>query len=778
LNPRGENALLYPAGHLTRTRLENLGGNSAVELLLGSVPNVRVVLVRTRGLWGSRFSYANSRELNLRRILWKGFLSLLANGLFFGPRRRVDIEFDEPADLPRTADRLTLNRYLERFYNQDSSPNTYVPYTIWQRGGVRELPEPRAGRGLAEELASVPATTRQLVAEHLRELSGGGLSDLRDQDRLANDLGLDSLARAELIFWLEKEFGFPQSGPDSLQTVGEVMLAACGEAVSSGGAGVRPPPVRWFADRRGAHRVTIPEGDTITSIFLQQAARGPGRAAAADQISGVKTYRDLITAILVLQPVLRKLPGEYVGIMLPASVAADVLFLSALFAGKTPVMVNWTVGSRSMLHSLDLLGVRHVLTAEALVGRLEADGTDLSRLKERFLLLEQVGQGLSLACKVRAAIRSRLSWRNLEEASPPPNAAVLFTSGSESLPKAVPLTHANILAVLRDTIPFIDIHENDRVLGMLPPFHAMGLVSTTVLPLCAGFKVIHSPNPTDGAVLARLTEAYQATLIVGTPTFLGGIARASEPGQLATLRAIVTAAEKCPPAVYAALAERCPQAHVLEDYGLTECSLTVSINDHNDPKPGTIGRMLPSLDWAVVDVESGQPVPAGRTGMLLVRGPTVFGGYLNYGGPSPFTEFQGQSWYRTGDLVHCDANGVFTFDGRLKRFVKLGGEMISLPAIEEVLAGRCPPPEPNGGPVLAVEATPTDERPEIVLFTTGALSREEANSHIRDAGLSPIHNIRRVVRLDAIPVLGTGKTNYRALRELLRSGRGDAGPVG
>jgi long-chain-fatty-acid--[acyl-carrier-protein] ligase len=147
---RGENALMYPAGRLTRTRLEDLGGNSAAELLLGSVPNVRVVLVRTRGLWGSRFSYANSRELNLRRILWKCFRSLLANGLFFGPRRRVDIEFEEPADLPRTADRLTLNRYLERFYNQGALPNTYVPYALWERGGVREQPEPRAARDWTE----------------------------------------------------------------------------------------------------------------------------------------------------------------------------------------------------------------------------------------------------------------------------------------------------------------------------------------------------------------------------------------------------------------------------------------------------------------------------------------------------------------------------------------------------------------------------------------------------------------------------------------------------
>jgi long-chain-fatty-acid--[acyl-carrier-protein] ligase len=155
--------------------------------------------------------------------------------------------------------------------------------------------------------------------------------------------------------------------------------------------------------------------------------------------------------------------------------------------------------------------------------------------------------------------------------------------------------------------------------------------------------------------------------------------------------------------------------------------------------------------------------------MLLLRGPSIFGGYLKYDGPSPFVDFDGHSWYRTGDLVHYDADGVFTFDGRLKRFVKLGGEMISLPAIEAALAEHCPPPDPDKGPVLAVEATPTDEHPEIVLFTTTDLSREQANTHIRAAGLSPLYSIRRVIRLEAIPVLGTGKTDYRALQEMLKT---------
>jgi len=170
----------------------------------------------------------------------------------------------------------------------------------------------------------------------------------------------------------------------------------------------------------------------------------------------------------------------------------------------------------------------------------------------------------------------------------------------------------------------------------------------------------------------------------------------------------------------------------------------------------------------VVDMQAGHRVGPGGRGMLLVRGPSVFGGYLAHEGESPFVEFEGQAWYRTGDLVTQDEDGVLTFAGRLKRFTKLGGEMISLPAIEAVLAERLAPEEEDG-PSLAVEAAPGDGHPEIVLFTTLEVDRKTANRHIRDAGLSALHNVRRVVRLPELPVLGTGKTDYRALRERLEA---------
>jgi len=761
---RGENLVLYPSGTLYRSRYEDLRGNSAVERLLRELPDVRVVLVRTRGLWGSSFSLAAGRVPNVAENVRRQAVHLLQSLIFFAPRRTVTLELHEPPDLPRNGPRHELNRFLERYYNEDAPPALYVPYTPWERGGPRALPDPVFDSGHAA-LAQVPAATRRLVYGYLEQATGR--KDLRDADRLAEDLGLDSLAKTELALWLAKEFGLGGEDVDALQTVGDVLLAARGQSVVVRPVELKPVPARWFRPRPDV-RLHPPPGDTVTAAFLTQAARGPGRVAVADQVSGARTYRDLITAVLALRPQVEALPGERVGILLPASVAAAVTYLTALFAGKVPVMINWTTGARNMAHALELTGMQRVLTAGPVVARLESQGTDLSVLHDRLVRLEALRAGLGRGRRLAAAWQAHTRWGVLERVRVPPTAAILLTSGSEASPKAVPLTHANILSNLRDLLAVIDVRASDRLLGFLPPFHSFGLTVTMVLPLVAGVPVVYHANPTEAWVLARLIEAYRATLLVGTPTFLAGIVRARGTARLDSLRLAVTGAEKCPERTYAALREACPQAVILEGYGVTECGPVIAVNRPADPRPGTIGHVLPSMEFVVVDPDTGRPVPPDTTGLLLVRGPNVFPGYLGTDAAAPFVEFDGRSWYRTGDLVSAAADGTLTFRGRLKRFVKLGGEMVSLPAIEAALEEQFAA-DADEGPLLAVTATPDADPPEIVLFTTRDIDRATANRLIRAAGLSPLHNVSRVERVAAIPVLGTGKTDYRALAELLRS---------
>ena len=746
---QGDNLLLWPAGRVYHGYKESLGANSSVELIFKNLPGARIVLVRTRGLWGSGFSWASGKEPLVVPVLLKGALQLLASLIFFAPRRKVAIEFCEPTDLPRDADRNKFNRFLEDFYNTDAPPNTYVPYSIWEKGGTKTLPEPEIA-ALQSDYSAIPDSTRQIVIKNLSQLSG--VSNLKETDRLAADLGM--------------EFGFRQADADAMQTVGDVMLAACGRFVYLATASLKPVRPGWFRHKIN-RRISLSAGESVTEIFLSQAARQPGRVVIADQITGAKSYRDIITACVAFRPLIKQLEGEHVGIMLPASVTANIVYLATLFAEKVPVMVNWTAGPRNILASLDSVGVKHVLTSKALVDRIALQGIDLSAVTERFSFLEQLSEKISRGRKLTAWLTAHLSWASLRNAKVPQTAVILFTSGSETVPKAVPLSHSNLIANIRDVLNTVKLYETDRLIGFLPPFHSFGINVTMLLPLLAGAQAVYSPNPTEADTLAKIIDAYGVTVLVGTPTFVGGIVRVATEKQLDSLRFAVTGAEKCPQQVYDMMAAKCKKAVILEGYGVTECSPIVALNDETAPRPFSIGKLLPSLECLLLHPETSEPLPLPATGILLVRGPSVFAGYLNYSGKSPFVEIDGKQWYSTGDLVCVDHDGFLTFQGRLKRFAKLGGEMISLPAIESILEASFPS-ESDKGPTLAVEATEA-EQPELVLFTSRDIEREEANKKIREAGLSGLHSIRRVIKLDSIPLLGTGKTDYRALKQLLKT---------
>jgi len=769
---RGRNILLYPAGGILRGRYEELGGKSGVEVILRRAPGARVVLVRTVGLWGSALSWASGRKPSFSGVLGRVLRALVLSGVFFIPRRAVCIRLHEPDDFPRGGDRTEINRYLERFYNEEAPPRTYVPYTPWERGGTRVLPEPVMGAG-GDLSGAELAEWRQEILEYLAAETG--IRDIGDRHHLGRDLGLDSLDRAEMLAWLEERHGIRLTDVESLQKVGDLVAALSGRA-GDAPLELKPLPGAWFSEKDPHLKLDFPEGKTVTEVFLAAAGRQPGKLIVADQVSGTRTYRDLFTAIFVLQRAIRAIEGPYVGIMLPAGVAAVIAYLAVLFAGRIPVMINWTVGRRNVQHAVDLLPVQGILSAEALLQRLAEAGQEFPELAGRLIYLDRLRGQVSLWAKIGAALRARFAWRGLRRRKVAAVAAVLFTSGSESAPKAVPLSHANLLRNVRDVLERITGYAGDRMLGILPPFHSFGLTGTLILPVCGGVPVVYHPNPTESALLARIARASRATALLGTPTFLRGMARAALPDDLRTLRLAVTGAEKCPPAVYRLLAKRCPDLVVLEGYGVTECSPVISINDEKDPWPGTIGRVLSSFQYAIRREDGAGRVDSGRPGLLLVRGPCVFDGYLKHEGASPFVEFEGRTWYATGDLVREDETGVLTFCGRRKRFVKIAGEMVSLPAVEEVLGERFGADHPDET-VLAVEAREAEPYPHLVLFAVHDLDRAAVNAAIRDAGLSALHHIREIRRVESIPLLGTGKTDYRRLRSMLDDPGAAEGPA-
>ncbi|HJT76298.1 MAG TPA: AMP-binding protein, partial [Gemmataceae bacterium] len=504
----------------------------------------------------------------------------------------------------------------------------------------------------------------------------------------------------------------------------------------------------------------------------------PAEVAAADDVSGAVPCGRMLVGALVLARRFAALPGKNVGLLLPASVACDVAFLALQLAGKLPVVLNWTTGAANLAHAARLMGLAHVLTSEKFIDRtsIEVEGTEYVYLED---LRKQAGKVEQLLTLLEVRLLPGRVRRRAARPDPDAPAVVLFTSGSEKAPKAVPLTHRNLLSDERACIEALGITHEDSLLGFLPAFHSFGLSVTGLLPLLSGLRLVHHPDPTAAGALARKVAAYRPTLLAGTPTFVGHILDRAKAGQLDSLRLIVVGAEKAPPALFERCAQAVPHAQVLEGYGITECSPVVSVNRPGRNRPGTVGSPLPGVAVCAVDLDSDAVLPPGRMGMLLVSGPTVFPGYIGQDGPSPFRERDGRRWYVTGDLAELDAEGFIRLAGRLKRFLKAGGEMISLPALEGPFARRFPPTDE--GPRVAVEGIETEGGRRIVLFTTEPITSREANDMLLAEGFRGVMRLDEVRRVDKVPVLGTGKTDYKVLRAMLtqpaqQAAAGAAGP--
>lgn len=756
----GGNALVYPAGRIYRSRKEDLRGASATETLLKAAPNARVVLVRTSGLWGSMFSACHGRP-EIVSAFGGAAVKLAMNLFFLMPKRKITVEFVEDANIHALKGRAAINEYLERFYAGAEQPASSVPYFFWLGRHPYLLPEPAPLHDNADIIA-VPSPVRETVMAKLRAVSG--VTQIQETCRLDGELSMDSLSIMDLAVWIEEEFGYSVDNPAALETVHDVLLAACGSVVKPAGAGMRPPNAEWLLPT--ARAAAVPEADNVLQAFGRQLRFGMGRPICADGMAGVKTFRTVCTGVFLLSEEISRFDGDYIGVMLPASTAAPALTLAVMLAGKTPVMINWTAGIKNLAAPLEKMGVKKILTSQALVFKLRARVEDLGDLDSKFVMLEDLADTFTTWRKLRALLRTFTDVDKIENAAVRDVACVLFTSGSESVPKAVPLTHKNVLANMRDMLHFFSFNNRDVMVGILPPFHSFGLNCTTFLPLCTGLRVVYHPNPTEGAAVAELVSAYKGTMLIGTPTFLTGILRSAEAGELSSMRVMVSGAEKCPRRVYEELARNWPGARLVEGYGITECSPVVSANPYENGKTGSIGVLMKTVSCVLMDPETEAITPPPGKGVLLVSGPSIFDGYINYAGPSPFVEHDGRQWYRTGDIVRVDEDGYLFFEGRLKRFIKLGGEMISLPAIEEALNAAFRKPE-DENPVLAVDAVSADENPLLTLLAVRDITREQANKAIAQSGLSPLHNVRQVVRVEEIPVLGTGKTDYRAIKALL-----------
>jgi long-chain-fatty-acid--[acyl-carrier-protein] ligase len=782
---RGGKFVIYPAGRIERNGLERIGSTRAVPDILARRPDTTIVLVRTVGVWGSMSTYAQTgKEPSLDKNFFQALGVLASNLIFFAPRRRIKmtVEVLDKKSLPGL-EREKLNPWLEAWYNRGlSTEPVYVPYHFLF--GPRTFDFPKLTDSIEVPLDKITPATQKAVLEILEEKLKRPLTDEEKKPTtLLETLGLDSLDRMDLAQIIEGRFGF--SSDQVATTIGEMWALAQGLVQATKGERIKVAE-KWYAPRADAEKDFSTLAPTILEAFVRQALAHPGEAAAADDLSGVVTYERMLAGAVLMSRRFAKLPGDSVGLMLPASVAADIAFMALLWAGKLPVLLNWTTGPANLNHAAKVMGMKRVITSRKFVDRvgIKIEGVDdvyLEDIRKDIGKLEAITMLVAIkiiACfdntgwiypksgPLSPLFNMSLFWR-MAKHDPADTSVVLFTSGSEKAPKAVPLTHGNIMHDVRAGASALEFKRGDILLGFLPPFHSFGLSANMVLPLVGGVRVVHHADPTDAAGLARKIAAYKPTLLFSTPTFFSYILNAAKPGDLASLRFVITGAEKCPEALFTRAKQVTPGAILSEGYGITECSPVISVSRPGNLRPGTIGQPLDGVEPLVVDPDSMQPLPLGQRGLLLIHGPTVFPGYLSYDGPSPFHEHGGKKWYITGDLASLDADGFLTFAGRLKRFLKAGGEMISLPALEEPLASAWPPGE--NGPQVAVEGIEIPDGRRIVLFTTADIKLAEANALLNTSGFRGIMRLDEVRRLEKLPLLGTGKIDYKVLRAQITS---------
>ncbi len=505
------------------------------------------------------------------------------------------------------------------------------------------------------------------------------------------------------------------------------------------------------------YRTTSTERTIVQAVIAAAAENGRSRVAVEDPVSGALTYRRLLTGAAVLGRQVMKFgkTGENIGVMLPNANGAAVTILAVMSAGRVPAMINFTAGLMNIRSGCRAANIRHILTSRTFIERAHLQKiVDGLAPDFNLVFLEDVRAGIGLADKLRGLFAA---GRPLVPRAPDDPAAILFTSGSEGVPKGVVLSHRNILTNAAQAEARIDFGRNDKLFNVLPMFHSFGLTVGFVLPLVSGVRIYLYPSPLHYRIVPEMIYGVNATIMFGTDTFLSGYARSAHAYDFRSLRYLMAGAEPVKETTRRIYMEKFG-LRILEGYGVTETSPALALNTPMFNRFGTVGRLLPGIEAELEQVPG-----VNEGGRLYVRGPNVMLGYLRAERPGVI-EPPPDGWHDTGDIVTVDADGFITIKGRAKRFAKIGGEMISLAAVEALAAELWPD-------AMSGAATVPDPRKgeRLVLVTTKAeAKRSDLQAFARARGASEMMVPAEVLFLEKLPQLGSGKIDNVALTGLVR----------
>jgi len=493
--------------------------------------------------------------------------------------------------------------------------------------------------------------------------------------------------------------------------------------------------------------------------FVRNAKKNSKKLAIKDKNtkSDVPYGRALIGA-LILAKKFNKYDKGFIGIMIPTSAGCALATVGALMSGRVPVMINYSTGAeQNVRYAQEKCNFKTVIASKALLDKIDCPVMD------GMVLIEDLMKGVSTGDKLKAALRTKLPTgmilNSIHKGDENDNAAILFTSGSEKDPKVVQLTHKNLASNIENFCEHEGITGDDVMLANLVFFHIFGLTVNLWVALVKGMTMITYANPTDFQTICNIAREEKPTLMVGTPSFFWGYLKKSEPGDFESVRIMVAGADKCPDA----LREGYMKKHgvtLMEGYGATETSPVVSANSLEFNRPGSIGKVIPNVQVKIESLDTVKECKAGEVGKILVKGDLVMKGYL--GQPELTAEAIQDGWYNTGDMGYLDEDGYLWHSGRFKRFVKIGGEMVSLVRVENVMEQHLP----EGVSCCIVEIPDEIKGATIVAAVTKDINKIAI---LRKMGkeLPNIALPRQFFVIKELPMMGTGKIDFRSVTELV-----------
>ena len=494
--------------------------------------------------------------------------------------------------------------------------------------------------------------------------------------------------------------------------------------------------------------------------FVRMAKKHAKKLAIIDRTTEKRVnYSTALIGALILNSKFKKYDEGFIGIMIPTSAGCALATVGALMSGRIPVMINYSTGAEANAkYAQTKCKFKTIITSKALLEKINCP------VIEGMVMIEDIMASVSTGEKLKAALISKLPvgviLNSIHKGDENDTAVILFTSGSEKDPKAVQLTHRNISSNIENFGTYENITESDVILANLVFFHVFGLTVNLWVSFYYGMTMICYANPLDFATVSKIAREEKPTVMVGTPSFFWGYLHKSEPGDFKSLRLMVSGADKCPDA----LREGFMKKHgvtLMEGYGATETSPVISANSQEFNRPGSTGRVIPGVQVRLENFETGEECKTGEVGKVLVKGDSVMKGY--YDDPELTAEALEDGWYNTGDMGFFDEDNYLWHAGRFKRFVKIGGEMVSLVKVENTLEKHLP----TGVSCCVVDISDEKRGSAIIATVTIEVNKAEILKKM-GAELPNIALPKQFIVIRELPMMGTGKIDFRTVTKIVQ----------